>query len=379
MSLKLLLGITGGIAAYKTPNLIRLFKKKGWDVQVVTTPNAYQFVTEATLQTVSENPVISSLYDSWDQIPHLSQREATCFLIAPCTATTLSKCANGQSDNCVTATYLSYTGPVFIAPSMHTEMYEHPSTQRQLNQLKSDGVHIINPSYGELACGDIGAGRLPDESEIINVIDKSLFGKLHNQHIVVTAGGTEEKIDAVRCISNQSSGQLGHSIANLASQMGASVSLITSKSLPTHPNINIIKSKSSQDMHDALKKTITPTSHLIMAAAISDFTIKPSQNKLKRQEGLQLNLIPTEDILKDLGSRKSDTQTFIGFCLEDQDLINVGLEKKKKKNCDFMVCNSSKSIGSDVRSFSVIDPKNNITPYSNLSVEESAKTILELL
>lgn len=378
MANRLVLGITGGIAAYKTPNLIRLFVKAGWDVQVLVTQEALRFVSKETLEVVSQNKVIDNLHEGWDTSAHLVNREADCLVIAPCTANTLAKLAEGQADNIVTATYLAYQGPVFIAPSMHTEMLNHASTKRNLEQVKKDGVHIIAPDSGDLACGDVGEGRLPDEAEIAKVVHERFPKPLLGKRILISAGGTREKIDAVRFIGNASSGMLGHALAEEALSQGAEVTLVTASPLESPKQAKRIDVVSSSDLHHALKAEIDSHDVLIMAAAVSDFTVPYHDGKLSRDSALTLSLTPTPDILKELGATKRPDQTFIGFCLNDDDPVSAGKEKLARKNCDLIIANTSQAINSELRDFWVISDTE-VKKESQVTTTTMSKIILKNL
>jgi phosphopantothenoylcysteine decarboxylase/phosphopantothenate--cysteine ligase len=361
-----LLGVTGGIAAYKICFLTRLFIKKGASVKIIMTPDAKNFVSPLTLSTLSKNTVASSFVDQNDNwINHVEfAKWADLMIIAPLTATTLAKLSIGLSDNLLTATYLSSTCPVFIAPAMDLDMYQHPTTYDNLEKVKNHGVQVIPAESGELASGLDGEGRMAEPETIIqytvNYFNQQQ--KLKNQKILITAGSTQEAIDPVRFIGNHSTGKMGYALAEKALKLGAKVTLISG---PTHlqlhhKNLNLIKVKSAEEMNEQALKYFSTSTICIAAAAVADYqpTTKSNEKIKKKENALNIELKPTPDILFNLGKEKKN-QLLIGFALEtDQEIKNARL-KLNKKNLDFIILNSLKDSGAgfgyDTNKISVID------------------------
>ena len=351
---KIVVGITGSIAAYKIPLLIRLLVKEGAEVKVILTPAAADFVTPLTLATLSRNSVITEPFNKntgeWNNHVELGLW-ADLMLFAPVTANTLAKMARGQADNILITTYLSARCPVFIAPAMDMDMYNHPATQKNINDLQSIGNHFIEPQTGELASGLSGPGRLEEPANILNIITAYFSAKQDYKDIrlLVTAGPTFEKIDAVRYIGNFSSGRMGFEIARAAAERGAKVTLVTGPTslICKHDNISRYDIVSSAEMYAACLKFFPDSDITIMAAAVADYTMmNPSFNKMKKNEGdITLKLSPTIDILKELGNKKQKRQIVVGFALEsDNEIINAK-KKLKTKNLDLIVMNSLNDAG----------------------------------
>lgn len=386
MKYRLLLGISGGIAAYKCCELVRLLKKNNIDVKVVLTETAKQFVSPYSLEVLSENLVYTDQATFTLESPHLSlSKWADLFLIAPATANTLSKCSLGIADSLLTTLWLTFNKQKLVAPAMHTEMWEQPSIQRNISRLKEDGVRVVGPVSGELACGDTGIGRMVEPSLLVDYVlayfkpALPLFGK----KIVITAGGTEEAIDDVRVISNLSSGKMGHAIADLASYYGADVTLVTTKSKNENPLIQSTqKVKSVSELKAALETVLSQeTDMLIMSAAVSDFTVQKSEKKIKRSSQSVLDLIPTSDILQGITEKMPDLNT-IGFCLEsEQHLLEVAYEKLMRKQLSFIIANTSENLGSDFKSFYILKKgqKKPIKTVKDASLLDSAHQILSLI
>ncbi|MCH4824196.1 bifunctional phosphopantothenoylcysteine decarboxylase/phosphopantothenate--cysteine ligase CoaBC [Gramella lutea] len=367
---KVLLGVTGGIAAFKTASLVRLFVKAGADVKVVMTPAAKEFITPLTLSTLSKNEVYSSFTDEEDENAQWNNHVelglwADFMLIAPATASTLSKMASGNSDNFLLATYLSAKCPVFFAPAMDLDMYKHPSTKNSLKVLQDYGNVMIPAAEGELASGLHGEGRMAEPEDIVHFIgnhyseDLPLKGK----KILITAGPTYEAIDPVRFIGNHSSGKMGFEIAEKSSELGAEVTLIAG---PTHlqvdeKKIELIRVTSTRDMYEAAHSNFEDTDVFISAAAVADYRPKTvAEQKIKKNDpSLTLELTKTEDILASLGEKKSH-QKLIGFALETANEEENARKKLKKKNLDFIVLNSLNDKGagfkSDTNKISIIYP-----------------------
>ncbi len=345
----IVLGITGGIAAYKIPYLIRLLIREGADVRVIMTAAARDFVTPLTLATLSKHDVIFHPFNletgAWNSHVELGQW-ADLMLFAPLTANTMGKMAHGIADNFLVTAYLSAKCPVMLAPSMDLDMFQHPSTQKNLEILKSFGNTIIDAQVGELASGLSGPGRMEEPEKLFEIICDFFFQsqELKGKKILVTAGPTHEKIDPVRFLGNHSSGLMGFSLANEAANRGGNVTLITGPvdNHEIHPTIKRIDVTSATEMLQACRKQISKTDILIMAAAVADYTIKkPLSGKLKKRSDLiTLELSPTTDILHELKKLKKEDQCFIGFALETDNEMENAKEKLKSKSLDLIVLNS---------------------------------------
>ncbi|WBL23088.1 bifunctional phosphopantothenoylcysteine decarboxylase/phosphopantothenate--cysteine ligase CoaBC [Zunongwangia sp. HRR-M8] len=355
---KILLGITGGIAAYKTASLVRLFIKAGAEVRVVMTPAAKEFITPLTLSTLSKNEVYSSFTeeenDVWNNHVELGLW-ADIMLIAPATANTLSKMVSGNSDNLLLATYASAKCPVYYAPAMDLDMYKHPSTKNNFETLENYGNLMIPAGTGELASGLSGKGRMAEPEQIIRFLENDLSASLplKGKKIMVTAGPTYEAIDPVRFIGNHSSGKMGYEIAKVAANLGAEVILVSG---PTHLQIekdlvNLIKVTNTQQMYDAVMEHFGSVHAVIAAAAVSDYTPeKVADQKIKKaDENLTIKLVKTQDILKALGENKRH-QKLIGFALETNNELENAKSKLKRKNLDFVVLNSLQDKGAGFQS-----------------------------
>ncbi|RZJ65504.1 MAG: bifunctional phosphopantothenoylcysteine decarboxylase/phosphopantothenate--cysteine ligase CoaBC [Flavobacterium sp.] len=352
---RIVLGISGGIAAYKTATLVRLFIKAGADVRVVMTPAAKDFVTPLTLSTLSKNPVLSSFYNDDEQEANWNNHVelglwADLMLIAPATANTLSKMATGNSDNFLVAVYLSAKCPVYFAPAMDLDMYKHPSTIESFSSLQGFGNIMIPAESGELASGLSGEGRMAEPENIISFIESDLESKLplKGKKILVTAGPTYEAIDPVRFIGNHSSGKMGYDIAKTAASLGAQVTLVSG---PTHltldkSNIEVVRVTSAREMYDACHAVYDDCDVAIAAAAVADYRPKnPALQKIKKTEAnFVIELEKTKDILASLGEIKTK-QFLIGFALETENEIENARLKIKKKNLDLIVLNSLRDEG----------------------------------
>ena len=351
---KIVLGITGSIAAYKACYLIRGLIKQGAEVQVVITPSGKEFITPLTLSTLTGKPVVSEFFDrrdgSWHSHVQLGLW-ADAMIIAPASASTIGKMANGVADNMLITTYLSMKAPVFVAPAMDLDMYAHPSTQKNLDTLRSYGNHIIEPGTGFLASKLEGKGRMEEPEKIIEVLD-SFFQEqtdLQGKKILITAGPTYEKLDPVRFIGNYSSGKMGIALAEECARRGAEVELICGPvSIKTsHPNIHRTDVESAAQMYKAATEAFPNANAAILCAAVADFTpANVADNKIKREGNkLTLELTPTQDIAKALGEMKKENQVMVGFALETNDEENHAKEKLQKKNLDFIVLNSLQDDG----------------------------------
>lgn len=373
---KIVLGITGSIAAYKAAYLIRALIKKGTEVQVVITPAGKEFITPITLSALTGKPVISEFFaqrdGTWNSHVDLGLW-ADAMVIAPATASTIGKMAHGIADNMLITTYLSMKAPVFVAPAMDLDMYAHPATQKNLDTLRSYGNHIIEPGEGELASHLIGKGRMEEPENIVVVLEDFFRTRtdLSKKKIVITAGPTYEKIDPVRFIGNYSSGKMGFALAEECAQRGAEVILITGPvQLQTlHPGIHRIPVESAAEMHAAALKAYPEADAGILCAAVADFTPAVQWGtKIKREgEDLQINLKPTQDIAACLGQIKKEKQLLVGFALETDNELNNAQGKLKRKNFDFIVLNSLKDKGAgfqcDTNKITIIDKQNNRTDF----------------
>ena len=387
---KILLGVSGGIAAYKTANLVRLFIKAGAQVQVVMSPASLHFVTPLTLATLSKNPVYSTFYNEeegsgeWNNHVELGLW-ADLMLVAPATANTLSKMANGNCDNLLIATYLSAKCPVYFAPAMDLDMYKHPSTLDSFHKLKSFGNIIIPAESGELASGLSGEGRMAEPENIVSFLERDLLEKLplKGKKILITAGPTYEAIDPVRFIGNHSSGKMGFDIANEAVNKGAEVILVTG---PTHLNvqnsaIKLIRVTSAQDMYDACHEFYNSVDVAIAAAAVADYRPKNvAEQKIKKNEAtFSIDLEKTKDILASLGEQKKN-QYLIGFALETENEIEHAKQKIQKKNLDLIVLNSlndeGAGFGKATNKVTFISKEFAIEPKELKSKEEVAQDII---
>jgi len=346
-SKNIVLSITGSIAAYKAALLTRLLIKEGAAVQVIMTPAATSFITPLTLSTLSKHPVHTNVSegDSWDNHVELGLW-ADAMVVAPATATTMGKMANGIADNMVVATYLSAKCPVHIAPAMDLDMWKHPSTETNLAKLKSYGNHILPVGNGELASGLFGDGRMAEPEDIVDHLSRNInqAEKLSGKKVMITAGPTYEAIDPVRFIGNRSTGKMGLALAEACANMGASVQLILGPSgLKTeHPNINVTRVTSAQEMFEAAKNYWPESDIGIMSAAVADFTPKEVANqKIKKgDEDLVISLQRTQDIASSLGKEKRENQLLVGFALETNNEEANANRKLQKKNFDFIVLNS---------------------------------------
>ena len=383
----ILLGVTGGIAAYKTPNLIRLLKKKGANVIVVATSNALNFVTKLTLQTVSNNKVYVDEFDIKDfDVEHISlAKKADMLLIAPLSANTLGKIANGIADNLLTSLVLAFNKPVVLCPAMNTNMWQNAIVQDNLTKLKNLDFKIIEPVSGLLACGDVGIGKMKDESDIVdNVISTLNYNNkfLNGKNILITAGGTSEPIDCVRFITNKSSGKMGLALAKQASYLGACVHLISTFEV-SNPQFQVTQVQTALQMQNAVFENYKNADIVIMAAAVSDFRCQnPSEQKIKKTDSdLTLNLVKNPDILAQIAKEKLDKQIVVGFCAESQNLIDNAKEKIKAKNCDFIVANdiSNKNIGfnSNKNEVFIVDKKLNVQKIELNTKDKIAYEILK--
>ncbi len=387
---KIVLGITGSIAAYKACLIIRGLIKRGAEVQVVITPAGKEFITPITLSALTSKPVISDFFSQRDGTWHSHVDLglwADAMLVAPATASTIGKMAHGIADNMLVTTYLSMKAPVFVAPAMDLDMYAHPTTQDNLNILRKNGNHIIEPSTGELASHLVGKGRMEEPEEIINTLDDFFYEKdLEGQRILLTAGPTYERIDPVRFIGNYSSGKMGVALAEECAKRGAIVEMICGpmKVQPKHANIHTTPVESAQQMYDAATRLYPSCQAGILCAAVADFTPEQTASQKLKREGneLELHLKPTKDIAKALGQMKRDDQCLVGFALETNNENEHAHEKLKTKNLDFIVLNSLRDAGAgfshDTNKVTIITPRCEMQ-YELKTKQEVACDIVDVL
>jgi phosphopantothenoylcysteine decarboxylase/phosphopantothenate--cysteine ligase len=387
---KILLGITAGIAAYKTASLVRLFIKLGAEVKVIMTPASKNFITPLTLSTLSKNPVHSTFYSREDENELWNNHVelglwADYMLIAPATANTLSKMANGTCDNLLLATYLSSKCPVYFAPAMDLDMYKHPSSIESLNKLQSFNNILIPATSGELASGLIGEGRMAEPEDIVSFIEKDIRAKLplKGKKVLVTAGPTYEAIDPVRFIGNHSSGKMGFAIASAAANLGAEVYLISGPSNQQikHSLVHRVDVVSAEEMYDASHLYFKDVDIAILSAAVADYKPKKSASqKIKKTDTtLELSLAPTKDILASLGAIKKQ-QYLVGFALETNNELENAKGKLKRKNLDAIILNSLQDKGAgfakDTNKITIIDKEFNEKAFKLKSKVAVAKDIM---
>ena len=388
---KIVLGITGSIAAYKAAVLTRGLIKKGAEVQIVITPAGKEFITPITLSALTSKPVISEFFSQRDGTWHSHVDLglwADAMVIAPATASTIGKMAHGVADNMLVTTYLSMKAPVFVAPAMDLDMFAHPSTQHNLDILRSYGNHIIEPASGELASHLVGKGRMEEPEKIIEVLE-AFFARqqdLAGRKIVITAGPTYEKIDPVRFIGNYSSGKMGYALAEACASRGAEVVLVSGPvTLQTvHPNIHRIDVENAAEMHRATADAFKDADAGILCAAVADFTPEQvADQKIKRgKDDLVLRLKPTCDIAASLGKEKRPDQLLVGFALETCDEVSHAQDKLARKNFDFIVLNSLNDKGAgfrcDTNKITIID-RTEAVSYPLKRKQEVAEDIVDKL
>lgn len=388
---KIVLGITGSIAAYKAAVLTRLLIKKGAEVQIVITPAGKEFITPITLSALTSKPVISEFFSQRDGTWHSHVDLglwADAMLIAPATASTIGKMAHGIADNMLITTYLSMKAPVFVAPAMDLDMFAHPATQHNLDILRSYDNHIIEPTAGELASHLVGKGRMEEPENIVAALE-SFFQKnssMAGKKILITAGPTYEKIDPVRFIGNYSSGKMGYALAEECAARGAEVTLVSGpvNLSVNHPNINRIDVESAEQMYNACMSHYPTSDAGILCAAVADFTPEcVADKKIKREkDDLTLNLKPTHDIAAALGKIKTGSQRLVGFALETNDETAHAQDKLKRKNFDFIVLNSLNDKGAgfrcDTNKITIID-SSKAEEYPLKTKKEVAADIIDKL
>ena len=389
----IILGITGSIAAYKAAYLIRGLVKRGAEVQVVITPAGKEFITPLTLATLSSHPVISEFFSNrdgtWNSHVDLGLW-ADAMLIAPATASTIGKMANGIADNMLVTTYLSCKAPVFVAPAMDLDMFAHPTTRRNLERLRSFGNRIIEPAEGELASHLVGKGRMEEPDRIIEVLSdffetrKDLAGK----KVLITAGPTYERLDPVRFIGNYSSGKMGFALAEVCVERGAEVTLVAGPVALgiSNPAIRRIDVESAEEMYQAAREAFPDSDAAILCAAVADY--RPEQvaeRKIKREEKgeMTLRLVPNQDIAASLGAMKREGQILVGFALETDDEVSHAESKLRRKNLDFIVLNSLRDPGAgfrcDTNKIAILDNAGARTSFPLKSKREVASDIVDRL
>ena len=387
---KVLLGITASIAAYKTAELVRLFKKAGASVRVIQTEASLDFIAPLTLATLSEKPVLTKMVDpdsgEWSNHVELGLW-ADIMVIAPLTANTMAKMKAGECDNLLLATYLSAKCPIYFAPAMDLDMYKHSSTKANISTLQEYGNILIPSGFGELASGLVGEGRMAEPSEIIDSITAELNKDLPltNKRVLITAGPTHESIDPARYIANRSSGKMGIALAVEAANNGALVSLVLG---PTHlnckhANITVYKVVTASQMHEQVNAHFPTTEIGIFAAAVADY--KPdvvAKNKIKKSDSnLNISLEKTVDILAEMGSKKNDKQFIVGFALETDNEVENAKDKLKRKNLDMIVLNSLNNKGAgfqhNTNKITIIDKANNISNFELKDKSEVAKDVID--
>jgi len=387
---KIVVGITGSIAAYKTIYLVRLLVKAGAEVKVVMTPSSKDFVSKLTLSTLSRNPVLVDLFDEASWANHVMLgRWADVMIIAPLSCNTLAKMAHGLCDNLLLAIYLSATCPVVVAPAMDEDMWQHKATKENLKKIESFGNNIIPVEKGELASGLFGDGRMAEPEAIVQYLTDHFFltGKLKGKKAFVSAGPTYEPIDPVRFIGNRSSGKMGVAIAKELSKQGAEVTLIMGPSdiVPVNGSIDIVRVSTAEEMFAACTETFKTSDLGIMAAAIADYTpVKKEKEKIKKTtHNLSIELKQTADVLKTLGEQKKDKQVLVGFALETTNEKQNALNKLKNKNADLIVLNSLNDAGAgfeqDTNKITIFEKRGKVFEFKTKSKQEVAKDIVDTI
>ncbi len=391
-SKKILLGVCGSIAAYKSALLVRLLVKAGAEVKVVMTPAATEFISPLTLSTLSKNPVLIEFHEGsgslWNNHVELGLW-ADLLIMAPASANTIAKCSTGVCDNLLSAVYLSARCPVYWAPAMDLDMYQHHATQQNMERLRHFGNSIIEAEHGELASGLVGTGRMAEPENIMQALAQhfELDQALQDKKVLITAGPTYETIDPVRFIGNHSSGKMGYALAEQMAHMGASVTLISGPSTQRtqHPNINLVKVQEAHEMYEQAVRIFADSDIAIFAAAVADYTpLEKSHQKIKKKDqDLQIKLTRTKDIAKELSKEKKSHQITVGFALETENEESNAQKKLQHKNLDFIVLNSLNDQGAgfahDTNRISIIDRDNNSTKFELKSKKEVAHDIAQYL
>lgn len=388
---KIVLGVSGSIAAYKSAVLTRLLVKAGADVRVIMTTSAHDFITPLTLSTLSKNPILTHFVKDesgqWNNHVELGMW-ADALVIAPASANTIAKMANGICDNLLQAVYLSARSPVFVAPAMDLDMLKHPSTHSNILKLISCGNNLIEPGFGELASGLVGTGRMAEPEEIIVHLEKHFSEKkLKGKKALVTAGPTHEAIDPVRFIGNNSSGKMGFAVAEALAREGAAVKLVSGPTslLTTHPNIEVKKVTSAEEMYQACRDFFSLSDITILSAAVADYrpSVKADQKIKKTESNLSIELTQTTDIAFELGKLKQKGQFIVGFALETENELANAEKKIVSKNFDMIVLNSlndkGAGFGGDTNKVSIIDRENKVKEFNLKSKQEVANDIVNAI
>ncbi|MCR4811799.1 MAG: bifunctional phosphopantothenoylcysteine decarboxylase/phosphopantothenate--cysteine ligase CoaBC [Bacteroidales bacterium] len=391
--MRVIIGITGGIAAYKAPELVRLFRKVGHEVQCVATSHALEFVTPLTLETLSGRRLYSDLFAPVNEhsTEHVSLKDwGDIMVVAPATANIIGKMASGIGDDALSTLLLAFSGkPLYVCPAMNTQMMENEAVQRNLETLKSWGIHIIEPTEGELACGAVGKGRMEEPERIFDIVSKDLVrGPMGGKQILITAGPTYERIDSVRFIGNYSSGKMGFALAEEFAQRGAHVFLVTGPTALSakHHNIERIDVESAQQMYDACMERFDSCDVAVLSAAVADYRPESTYDgKMKKQsdEGMEIRLVQNPDILATLGKRKREGQMLVGFALETSNEMKYAQGKLHRKGLDMIVLNSLRDkgagFGTDTNKVTIIDRDGNTTEGSLKSKADVAKDIVDAI
>lgn len=383
----IVVGVTAGIAAYKICQLVSSLKKQGNEVHVIMTKEAEKFVTPLTFQTLSNQKVITDMFtvDYTPDVHHISlAKKADLFVVAPATANIIAKIAHGLADDMLTTTFLASTCPKLIVPAMNTNMLNNPITQDNIAKCQKYGIHIMCSGAGYLACGDVGAGRLPEPEEIEDAIASLVETDryLNGRHVVITAGATQEEIDPVRYITNHSTGKMGYALAKEARNVGARVTLISGKTnLPKPYGVDVVAVTSAADMAKSVIDNFEKADVLIMSAAVADYTlIEKAEQKIKKTDGdLSIALKRTQDILLTIGQKKREDQIVIGFAMETENLLENAAKKLQEKNANYIIANSIREPGAgfgvDTNIVKIISPTS-VEDLGLLSKDETAKEIL---
>jgi phosphopantothenoylcysteine decarboxylase/phosphopantothenate--cysteine ligase len=381
---RILVGVTGGVAAYKAAYLVRRLVEQGADVRVMMTESAGEFVGAQTFAAITGHPVASDLFGAASVSPHTElARWAEAVIIAPATANTLAKVTHGLADELVSATLLATTAPVVVAPAMHTEMWANPATRRNIAALEKDGHTMVGPASGALAGGDTGPGRMAEPEEILAALERLLAGRLSGVRMLVTAGGTREPIDPVRFIGNRSSGKMGLAIASEAVACGARVTLVSSAGLPAPPGVALIEVETAEEMARSVEELAAGVDVVVMAAAVADFRpVAASGTKLRRADGMpDIRLEPTPDILASLVAREKRPY-LVGFAAETGS-IDGAIEKAISKGVDVTVANDTAAegsgFGSDTNQVALIDSRGTVDQWPLLTKREVARRLCDHL
>ena len=386
----ILLGVTGSIAAYKAANLASLLKKRGCDVHVIMTKNATNFINPITFETLTEHKCLIDTFDRNFQynVEHISlAKKADGVLIAPASANVIGKMANGIADDMLTTTVMACTCPVILAPAMNTNMFRNPIVQDNMAKLRRFGYHIVQPATGLLACGDVGEGKMPEESLLIAALEKEIacVKDMAGMNVLVTAGPTQESMDPVRYITNHSTGKMGYELAKAAMLRGANVTLVSGQTSLTPPAyVDVVKIKSAADMFEAVTSRAPECDLVIKAAAVADYTpATVNEDKTKKKDSdMSIPLVRTQDILKYLGEHKQPGQQLCGFSMETRDMLENSRVKLEKKNADMIVANNLKvsgaGFGTDTNIVTLIT-RDNVEELPIMSKAEVAHAILDKL